>query len=51
VAVSASYPGFCHSVLSNEVQAVELLVEHLLSLGHLVVQQNVALHVHDLRDR
>lgn len=34
VAVSARFPGLCHSVLGNEPQALEWLVEHLLSLGH-----------------
>lgn len=34
VAVSACYPGICHSVQSNEQQSMGLLVEHLISLGH-----------------
>jgi LacI family transcriptional regulator len=34
VAVSARYPGLCHSVLGNEPQALESLVEHLVGLGH-----------------
>lgn len=34
VAVSARYPGLCHSVLGNEPQALESLVQHLLALGH-----------------
>lgn len=34
VAVSARYPGLCHSVLGNEPQALESLVEHLVALGH-----------------
>lgn len=34
VAVSARYPGLCHSVLGNEPQALEALVEHLYGLGH-----------------
>jgi LacI family transcriptional regulator len=34
VAVSARYPGLCHSVLGNEPQALESLVEHLHALGH-----------------
>ena len=34
VAVSASYPGLCHSVLPNERQAMDQLVEHLSGLGH-----------------
>jgi LacI family transcriptional regulator len=34
VAISISYPGLCHSVMPNELQAVELLVDHLKGLGH-----------------
>jgi LacI family transcriptional regulator len=34
VAVSARYHGLCHSVLGNEVQALEWLVTHLVTLGH-----------------
>jgi LacI family transcriptional regulator, galactose operon repressor len=34
VAVSAAYPGLCHSVMPNERQALDLLVEHLVELGH-----------------
>ena len=34
VAVSAAYPGLCHSVMPNERQALELLVGHLTELGH-----------------
>lgn len=34
VAVSACYPGLCHSVQSNEQQALDQLVGHLASLGH-----------------
>jgi LacI family transcriptional regulator len=34
VAVSARYSGLCHSVLGNEPQALESLVEHLHGLGH-----------------
>lgn len=34
VAVSARYPGLCHSVLGNEPQALESLVELLHGLGH-----------------
>ena len=34
VAVSASFPGYCNSVTSNEQQTVELLVSHLVELGH-----------------
>lgn len=34
VYVSARAPGLCHSVNSNEVQAAEMLAEHLIGLGH-----------------
>ncbi|QYM78982.1 LacI family transcriptional regulator [Horticoccus luteus] len=34
VAVSARHPGFCHSVVGNEPQALQLLVQHLWELGH-----------------
>lgn len=34
VAVSARHPGLCHSVVGNEPQALDSLVEHLFSLGH-----------------
>jgi LacI family transcriptional regulator len=34
VAVSARYPGLCHSVVGNEPQALDLLVRHLHGLGH-----------------
>ena len=34
VAISARYPGLCNSVLGNEPQALESLVDHLHSLGH-----------------
>lgn len=34
VAVSARYPGLCHSVLGNEPQALEAVVGHLCGLGH-----------------
>ncbi len=34
VSVSAQYSGLCHSVLSNEQQAGEQIVEHLTQLGH-----------------
>jgi LacI family transcriptional regulator len=34
VAVSARYPGLCHSVLGNEPQALEALVGHLQAQGH-----------------
>jgi LacI family transcriptional regulator len=34
VAVSARYPGVCHSVVGNEPQALDLLLRHLHDLGH-----------------
>lgn len=34
VAVSARYPGLCHSVLGNEPQALQQIVQHLAGLGH-----------------
>lgn len=34
VAISARYPGLCHSVLGNEPQALESLVQHLVAAGH-----------------
>jgi LacI family transcriptional regulator len=34
VAVSARHPGQCHSVIGNETQSLDLLVEHLAGLGH-----------------
>ncbi len=34
VAISARHPGFCHSVVGNEPQALESLVRHLEQLGH-----------------
>jgi LacI family transcriptional regulator len=34
VTVSCQYPGLCDSVLPNEEQAAELMVQHLLDLGH-----------------
>ena len=34
VAVSISYPGQCHSVQSNENQSLDLLIGHLVALGH-----------------
>lgn len=34
VAVSASYPGICSSVMPNDAQSLEQLVEHLAELGH-----------------
>jgi LacI family transcriptional regulator len=34
VAVSARYPGLCHSVLGNEPEALNEVVRHLFNLGH-----------------
>ena len=34
VIVSARIPGLCHSVLGNEPQALDVLVRHLVELGH-----------------
>lgn len=34
VSISAQHPGHCHSVVGNEEQAAELLVQHLTELGH-----------------
>ncbi len=34
VAISARYPGLCHSVLGNEPQALVEIVRHLHALGH-----------------
>ncbi|MDB6166436.1 MAG: malI [Lacunisphaera sp.] len=34
VAVSARYPGLCHSVLGNEPEGLRELVRHLFNLGH-----------------
>lgn len=34
VAVSARYPGLCHSVLGNEPEALHQVVRHLYNLGH-----------------
>jgi len=34
VYASARYPGICHSVISNQVQSANQLVEHLVGLGH-----------------
>jgi LacI family transcriptional regulator len=34
VTISVAYPGRCHSVMSNEPQALALLVDHLFNLGH-----------------
>ena len=34
VMVSGRHPGFCHSVIGNEPQALTQLVQHLAGLGH-----------------
>lgn len=34
VTISSQYSGLCDSVVSNEEQAAELIVQHLLDLGH-----------------
>ena len=34
VMVSGRHPGFCHSVIGNEPQALQQLIQHLVSLGH-----------------
>jgi LacI family transcriptional regulator len=34
VAVSARFPGMCHSVVGNEPQALENLIKYLFDLGH-----------------
>lgn len=34
VAVSARYPGLCHSILGNEPQSMDALVQHLVDFGH-----------------
>ncbi len=52
VAVSATYPGLCHSVLGNEVQALQQVVTHLTRLGHKRIGWlggNVHLGRHDAR--
>ncbi|MBM3852629.1 MAG: LacI family transcriptional regulator [Verrucomicrobia bacterium] len=52
VAVSARYPGLCHSVLGNEPQALEALIEHLQGQGHRRfgwLGGNVGLGRHDAR--
>jgi LacI family transcriptional regulator len=54
VAVSARYPGLCHSVLGDEPQAMESLVQHLVSLGHRRIGWlggNVGLGRHEARLR
>ena len=52
VAVSAQYPGTCHSVLGNEPEALGQLVDHLVSLGHRRIGWlggNACLERHDAR--
>ncbi len=52
VAVSARYPGLCHSILGNETQALESLVRHLVELGHRRIGWlggNVGLGTHETR--
>jgi LacI family transcriptional regulator len=34
VAVSATYPGRCHSVIADERESIDMLVDHLFKLGH-----------------
>jgi len=34
VTVASQFPGLCDSVVSNEEQAADLLVQHLMDLGH-----------------
>jgi len=52
VAVSARHPGQCHSVIGNESQSLDLLIEHLFGLGHRRfgwLGGNVALNRHTMR--
>ncbi|MDI1320195.1 MAG: hypothetical protein PSW75_08385, partial [bacterium] len=52
VAVSARYPGLCHSVLGNEPEALKHIVRHLFNLGHQRIGWlggNAALGRHDAR--
>jgi LacI family transcriptional regulator len=52
VAVSARYPGLCHSVLGNEPQSMDALVQHFVALGHKRVGWlggNVGLGRHETR--
>jgi LacI family transcriptional regulator len=52
VAVSARHPGLCHSVIGNESQSLDLLVEHLYGLGHRQfgwLGGNVSLNRHQMR--
>jgi LacI family transcriptional regulator len=52
VAVSARYPGLCHSVLGNEPEALTEVVRHLFNLGHQRIGWlggNASLGRHDAR--
>jgi len=52
VAVSARYPGLCHSVLGNEPVGLQQIVRHLFNLGHQRIGWlggNAALGRHDAR--
>lgn len=52
VAVSARFPGLCHSVIGNEPQALAQLVQHLQSLGHKRIGWfggNIGLGRHEVR--
>lgn len=52
VAVSAKFSGLCHSVLGNEPQALESLVQHLVDQGHRRIGWlggNVGLGRHEMR--
>lgn len=52
VAASARYSGHCHSVLGNEAQALESIVDHLFELGHRRIGWlggNVGLGRHEIR--
>ena len=52
VAVSARYPGLCHSVLGNEPEALTEIVRHLFNLGHQRIGWlggNASLGRHDAR--
>src|SRR5205085_1541291 len=52
VAVSARYPGPCHSVLGNEPEALTEVVRHLFNLGHQRIGWlggNASLGRHDAR--
>lgn len=52
VMVSGRHPGFCHSVLGNEPQALNQLVQHLAGLGHQRIGWlggNVGMGRHEMR--